>query len=324
MPERAIDPLNTRTLLTGKGKSTYHAIAHRLRGLGILIGAHIAVDDTIRVPQILPKLDLQDGVLPATRAKPEKFSSLIAHQSTLEGIDFIAVDPKALMQAYSLARNAEGEVALLSMEDDPDHWALKTSFAATFGTGYREAFQPTQFANVADLAVPEEPNKTRYTSMRFGTPMKFTALHCAVHESTGKCNVHIDQSGFVLALPKGWSVTANLYDHIANELKWKTDIQKWLLGKVSNETARGVIKEVIRRVSFVFPNLQNEFAGLNRRLHNIRRPETPWGLLTTVGRTIAPIGVTVDVYEHDKFKVQVHGTIANGDSSITVTLGGDW
>ena len=77
-------------------------------------------------------------------------------------------------------------------------------------------------------------------------------------------------------------------------------------------------------MSWEFPNLQNEFVDLNRRLHNIRPPETPWGLLTTVGRTIAPVGVTVDVYESDKYKVQVHGTIANGDSSITVTLSGDW
>jgi len=313
MPDRARDPFKTKTGVSREGRTTFQAIAARLRALKppILIEAHIA---ELEEPRRFPK----DGKITRIEA-PERYSTLVAHPSTLDGIDFIAVNPRALSDAYARAKDSSGQTALASMREDPDHWALKASFKATFGTGFREVWREMPFVAVT---APEASGQK--LSMRFGTPMRFTALHCAVHESTGKCNVHIDQSGFVLGLPKGWSVTANLYDHIANELKWKTDFRNWLSGKMPNETAAKIVREVVRRVSIEFPNLQNEFADLNRRLHNIRRPETPLGLLTTVGRTLAPVGVTVDVYEQDKFKVQVHGTIANGDSSITVTLGGDW
>jgi hypothetical protein len=315
MPDRAKDPFKTKSGISAEGLTTFRTIAARLKGLkpSILIEAHIAEqEEARRFPKVGKITEIQ---------APERYSTLVAHPSTLDGIDFIAVNPRALIDAYASSLDPWGETALASMQGDPCHWALKASFKATFGTGFREVWRPMPYVAVT---APEESGRTNLMSMRFGTPMRFTALHCAVHESTGKCNVHIDQSGFVLGLPKGWSVTANLYDHIANELILKTDIRNWLSGLTSNETAKKVIKEIVRRVSIVFPNLQNEMADLNRRLHNLRRPETPWGLLTTIGRTIAPVGVTVDAYENDKFKVQVHGTIANGDSAITVTLGGTW
>ena len=87
------------------------------------------------------------------------------------------------------------------MKEDPGHWALKASFGTTRGTGWREAPYPSP------AAVPAEPGKAdSLFRMRFGTvgtPVRFTALHCAVHEIGGQCNVHIDESGFVLALPRG-------------------------------------------------------------------------------------------------------------------------
>jgi hypothetical protein len=91
-----------------------------------------------------------------------------------------------------------------------------------------------------------------------------------------------------------------------------------------NETAARIVKEVIRRVSINFPNASNGYAGLDRRINSIRRPHVPGDLLLTAGRLLAPTGVTVDVYENDAFKVQVTGTIANGDRSITISMGGDW
>jgi hypothetical protein len=36
------------------------------------------------------------------------------------------------------------------------------------------------------------------------------------------------------------------------------------------------------------------------------------------------VGLTADVDENDRSKVQVTGTIAGGDRSITISLGGDW
>ena len=119
------------------------------------------------------------------------------------------------------------------MKEDPEHWALKASFAKTPGTGWREVWREAPYSSAA--AVPPAPGKPdSKLSMRFGTagnPIRFTALHCAVEEN-GRCNVHIDQSGFVLALPKGVALTPDFYDHIMNELKWKTDFRDWLSGMI--------------------------------------------------------------------------------------------
>jgi hypothetical protein len=309
--------------MSKRDKWVYVAIAERLKAFGIKIEDQIAIDDTARAPRVLPAIRVSDGILGPSQEKVQKFSSLKVRNSTQAGIDFIAVDPKALMQAFRSARNGEGEVALFSMADDPDHWALKTSFAATFGTGFREVFQPTTFANRAEQAASQS-TPLMSMSPRFGTPMYFTSLHAAVHESSGKCNIHIDDSGFVLDLPSGWSVTANLYDHIANELKWKDEFQKWLLGKTSNEDARKAIKEVIRRVSIIFPNIQNGMADLPRRLHSIRGPEVPLDVLTTALRIAAPVGVTVNIWDNDRFKVDAHGTLIDNTSAFTISFGGRW
>jgi hypothetical protein len=60
------------------------------------------------------------------------------------------------------------------------------------------------------------------------------------------------------------------------------------------------------------------------RINSIRRPRGPGGLLLTTGRLVAPLGVTADVYDNDYVTVQVTRTIANGDRSITISIGGDW
>ena len=44
----------------------------------------------------------------------------------------------------------------------------------------------------------------------------------------------------------------------------------------------------------------------------------------SAARTLAPIGVTFDLYEGDRYKVQVTGSSLNGDRSIAITLGGEW
>jgi hypothetical protein len=303
----ALDPFKTEKPITERGMKTYRAIAARLAALHspIFIDKHIAQSE-------------QQG--------KTGFSTLEAHESTLDGINFKADDPKLLAGAFHRARDKWGAPALASMKEDPDHWALKASFGKTIGTGWREVWREAPYTSSA--AIPEEPGKAdNMLRMRFGTtgsPFRFTALHCAVHEIGGQCNVHIDESGFVLALQKGIALTPDLYDHIMNELKWKTDFRDWLSGQMPNETAARIVKEVIRRISINFPNAANGYADLSRRINSIRRPRGPGDLLLTTGRLVAPLGLTADVYDNDYFKVQVTGTILNGDRSITITMGGDW
>lgn len=164
--------------------------------------------------------------------------------------------------------------------------------------------------------------------MRFGTvgsSLRFTALHCAVHEIGAQCNIHIDETGFVLSLPQGGvGLTPNLYDHFMNELLLKTNFRDWLSGIMPNEKAAHIVREVIRRLSIIFPNAANGYAGLDKTLNSIRRPHGVLEGLWTAGRILKPIGATLDVYDTQRFKVQVTGTALHGDRSITISLGGEW
>jgi hypothetical protein len=62
--------------------------------------------------------------------------------TTLDGINFVARDYKKLKQALIDAKDGAGNpfFAHATLEDK-DHWALKASFMATDGTGFREVFR---------------------------------------------------------------------------------------------------------------------------------------------------------------------------------------
>ncbi|MGH9847702.1 MAG: hypothetical protein ACREEM_54120, partial [Blastocatellia bacterium] len=304
----APDPFKTETPISRRGMATYDTIAARLAALN-------------------PPISIQKHIAQSEKQQKTQFSTLEAHDSTLDGINFIANSPKQLAREYENVTDKWSKRALTSMKEDPEHWALKASFGKTIGTGWREVWREAPYTHPA--TVPEEPGKADDTfRMRFGTvgspsPIRFTALHCAVHEIGGQCNVHIDESGFALALPWGVSLTPNLYDHIMNELKWKTDFRDWLSGKMSNGMAKQIIKEVVRRVSFTFPNASNGYAGLDKTINSIDRPRVPSGIVGPAWRILRPIGATVDVFDNDYFNVQVTGTDINGDRTIPITLGGE-
>src|SRR5262249_22676113 len=163
----------------------------------------------------------------------------------LDGINFVAVNPRTLAGEFQGAKDQWGQKALASMKEDPDHWALKASFGKTIGTGWREVWRPAPYSPPA--TVLQEPGKADHViRMRFGTAgisVRFTALHCAVHEIGGQCNIHIDETGFVLALPTGGvALTPDFYDHLMNELKFKTDFRDWLSGKMPNKTAAHIVE----------------------------------------------------------------------------------
>ncbi|NOT56005.1 MAG: hypothetical protein HOP18_15505 [Deltaproteobacteria bacterium] len=304
--------MKTETPITERGRATYHTIASRLAALHppIVLATHIAQRK---------KQDPKQGTT-------FFFSTLKAHDSTLDGINFVAANPATLVGELENTTDQWGARALASLKEDPDHWALKASFGKTIGTGWREIWRAAPY-NPAATVLPESRTTNNLMRIRFGTagiPIRFTALHCAVHEIGAQCNIHIDESGFVLALPKGVALTPDLYDHIMNELKLKTDFRNWLAGKMPNEKAARIVSEVIRRTALIFPNAANGYAGLEKTLNNIERPRGVLNGLWTAGRILRPIGVTFDVYDSDRFTVQVTGSILDGDRSITITLGGDW
>jgi hypothetical protein len=302
----ATDVYKTEKPISERGMSTFRTIAARLSTFAppIFIERHIAEEQTPR----------------------GKFSTLEAHDSTLDGINFVAPDPKLLAKAFHKITDQWGNPALTSMREDPGHWALKASFGKTVGTGWREPWRPVPRGSSA--SVPKETGAVdNLFRMRFGdtgTPIRFTALHCAVDEIGGRCNIHIDESGFVLALPEGVSLTPDMYDHVINELLLKTDFRDWLVGKLSNETAKTIVKEVIQRLAFQFPNAANGYAGLAHNINSIRRPGGAGEFLLTAARTLGPTGVTFDVFTNDNVKVQVTGTQIAGDRTISITLGGTW
>jgi hypothetical protein len=309
MPE----PFNTEKPITERGKATYKTIAARLAALDppVFIEGHIAQTDKL--------IRKQDKILGKTQ-----FSTLEANESTLDGINFRAVDPDLLVRELERAKDKWGSQALASMREDPGHWALKASFGKTVGTGWREKWREAPYGSPA-TTLEAEGKADNLMRMRFGTAgssIRFTALHCAVHEIGGQCNIHIDETGFVLALPKGFALTPDLYGHFVNELLVKTDFRDWLAGKMPNETAARIVKEVFRRVSFIFPNAANGYAGLDKRIKGLRQPKGVTNGLLTAGKFLAPMGVTFDVYDSDRYKVQVTGTF--DDPSITITIGGEW
>ena len=307
MGTKAKDPLNTDPPISGKGKDTYETIAGRLAALN-------------------PPIKIEDHIAQREDRGKTQFSSLVAHDGTLDGINFVAPDPARLVRAFEDAKDQWGERALASMREDPGHWALKASFGKTVGTGWREKWRPAPFQ--PSSPAPDEPGKGDLEfAARFGSagaPVSFTALHCAVHEIGAQCNIHVDVDGFVLALPKGFSLTPNLYGHFMNELLLKTDFRDWLVGKMPNATAAAIVREVFRRTALVFPSAANGFAGLTQRINDIERPTGVLNGLWTAARTLAPTGVTFDLYETKKYKVQATGSWFNGDKSIAITLGGEW
>src|SRR5262245_47277203 len=164
-----MDPFKTEKPITERGKATYQTIAARLAALNppILLETHIAETETKDKKQV---------------------STLGAKDSTLDGINFIAAKPALLVSELERAKDKWGERALASMREDPDHWALKASLGRTVGTGWREKWREAPYSSPA--TVLKEPGKAdNVMRMRFGTAgsaIRFTALHCAVHEIGAK------------------------------------------------------------------------------------------------------------------------------------------
>ena len=213
------------------------------------------------------------------------------NDTTLDGINFIARDYNKLKRALSSAR-AGGEPAFAKATgEDRDHWALKASFMATDGTGYREVFRvklQDQPLSLFDRREGESRRGMRRFTAGFagnqGLP-DLTSLHCAV--SPGGCNIHIDETGFVITDDQGKPVLdADFLQHLVNELLFKTYAKKILPDIIVN------------RVNLILPS---SFVDFDR------------------------IGASVDLYKTKNFRVALSGTCSiSGDHECvgTVTVSG--
>ena len=217
--------------------------------------------------------------------------------------------------------------SMISMKEDPNHWALKASFGATIGTGFREQWQPPPEIGVGlpRLAEPKY-GKTDPFTLGFGEQghyLKFTALHAAVAPpplQTKKrgCNIHLDERGFVVKLPDGAVVTPTSWSHIANELIVKTKIRDWLDGIADDNVVGKYVVEVVNRLNLRFPDAENGFAGLPSRVNNISGLSDIKG----IGKAIMPIGLSYDMFKFNDSLVQANYYSYDGQNTLTITWSG--
>jgi hypothetical protein len=284
-----------------------------------------------RCADLIPPVDITKHIKEGTRR---------VANNTLDGITFEAVDPADLeaelggrMKLPGAGRSPKpGEGALsfdttrgprpanasmISMKEDPKHWALKASFGATVGEGFREQWRPPPEPRPALL--PPTSYGSQRISLGFGETGKrltFTALHAAVAASA--CNVHIDERGFVVRTPEGAVVTPTFWGHLANELLLKTKFRDWLDGAIGDSLVGAVVVEVVNRLSLRFPDAENGFAGLQGKMNRITGPND----VTGIGKTLLPIGLSADLAYFKNSTVQANYYWYDGQHTLTISWGG--
>jgi hypothetical protein len=216
--------------------------------------------------------------------------------TTLDGVNFFARDHKKLKQILIDAKDSSGGPFFgHAILDNLDHWALKTSFLATDGTGFREAarLKLRDTSLIGSGPLDRRDSRTwRRNAVRFQGAFPETnvlpdrsSLHCAV--SNQGCNIHVDDVGFTLYDHQGnLVVDPDVVQHLFNELIFKT------YGKALFP------ENVVNRVNLELPNSANDF---NR------------------------VGVSVDVYKTETYRVSVSATCSifgQRECSGTVTLSG--
>ena len=216
------------------------------------------------------------NLLPAIELRKHIGTDIRVHDSTLDGIDFFVKDRDRLINELRAARTLDGEPVFAegSKEDvkhwqrkgikgDPKHWALNLSFASTNGIGFREIWRFKLSGRALRIADARPPGLGIASldgtfSGNFGDDMNlpdFSSLHVAVSEDKTAdtqrtiCNIHIDQTGFVMSGPdQNLVVNPDFLRHLVVELLWKTKLK----GKIP-----GWARE---RVDLVLPSSYNAFS----------------------------------------------------------------
>jgi hypothetical protein len=284
-----------------------------------------------RCTDLIPSIDITKHI---------KQGTLRVANNTLDGITFEAVDPADLEAELSgrmklpgagkSPKPAEGALSfdttrgprpanasMISMKEDPKHWALKASLGATVGEGFREQWRPPPQPQPALL--PTTSYGSQRLSLGFGETGKrltFTALHAAVAASV--CNVHIDERGFVVSTPEGAVVTPTFWGHLANELLLKTKFRDWLDDATHDMAVGPLVVEVINRLSLRFPDAENGFAGLQGKMNRI----TGLNDVTGIGKALLPIGLSADLVHLRNSTVQANYYWNDGQQTLTISWGG--
>ena len=284
-----------------------------------------------RCTNLIPSVDI---------AKHIKQGTLRVANNTLDGITFEAVDPADLEAELGGRMKLPGagpspkpgaltidttrsprpaNASMTSMKEEPGHWALKASFGATVGEGFREQWRPPPQPKVALLPVSNYGGER--LSLGFGETGKrltFTALHAAV--AAHECNLHIDERGFVVSTPDGAVVTPTFWGHLANELLLKTKFRDWLDGLIGDTAVGAVVVEAVNRVSLRFPDAENRFAGLSNRVNSISGLNDAKG----IGKAFLPIGVSADLVHLRNSTVQANYYWHDGQQTLTISWGGTY
>lgn len=288
--------------------------------------------DTIvaRCRDLIPPIDIARHIKPGTRR---------VANNTLDGITFEAEDPADLEAELSGRIKLHGvkspppgagalafdssraprpkNATMFGMKEDPKHWALKASFGATVGEGFREQWRPPPQPRPALL--PPTGYGSKRISLGFGETgqkLKFTALHAAVAASV--CNVHIDERGFVVNTPEGAVVTPTFWGHLANELLLKAKFRDWLDGKIGDNVVGSFVVEAVNRLSLRFPDAENNFAGLSGKVNRITGPADVKG----IGKALLPIGLSADLVYFKNSTVQANYYWHDGQQTLTISWGG--
>jgi hypothetical protein len=218
-------------------------------------------------------------------------SGLQAGPTTLDGITFVPKKWDDIVTTLRIAKTLDGETAFAEGKspEKPAHWALDASMAATIGKGFREIWRPKlsdRPLNIDDLPGRRRSKWNMGSSARFGSDpinsLDLSSLHFAV--APDRCNIHIDQTGFVILGPSGELVVdPDFAQHLVNELLWKSYATKvfpdWL----------------VDRVSIILPTTNNDFSR---------------------------VGITADLMRETNYSVTVAGTCSiRGGFECAATIG---
>lgn len=248
-----------------------------------------------RLARLTPAIDLDQEI--------NKIFSV--GSTTLDGVYFQAKDYRQLRDKFRAVVAPGGDKAFAegNLQGSEAHWALDLSFGATEGTGFREIWRP----KLSDRPLIERG--TRYggyrmdADPRFGDPVEmpdYTSLHIAV--GPGKCNVHIDEVGFVMTGADGKPIlNGDFIRHIIDEYLFKTKFR----GLFSRWTQENILDRI-----------------------SINLPSTPVRFNDRYRLKDQPVGLTLDIAKGDNYRLSITGSCtASGlcvrkERSVVVTLGG--
>jgi len=308
---------------------TYKKISSRLARLGINIADHIVDRSNVKestntlkciksYPNNSKKIKEAATVLKCLKFDRKNPIKLKEATTTLDGITFHPKDSKKLEEELRNAKDSTGKrVFATRWINKIEHKPIALSFAATEGTGFREIWRFPPLPETQLRVNTPTPWSNNFSS-NFGVSMTLpdsSSLHCDVSEH--KCNIHIDEAGFVIEEPSGRViVTADLFQHTVNELVFKTYIKgafpKWANG-------------FFDRVSLVYPSMGNNFSKMGPRMNQVRGFREI-NRIPIIGSRLGHVplpGLHLDIVQSKNYKLEANALWGiNGSGSITMNFSG--